>query len=385
MTQITLIHPSLNKTGGAEKVLLEIIRVLNESGYETCLYTIDRVNWDRLERKRGTQSRPSKEISYSDEVNHQSPVGWGISTLIYLWMLWRAQQEGGITLNNYGEVFPFISDISYIHSHPLYTNDENTFTLPLWPHSGRLYRYIFDKLRPRTSQEILSNSTYTARQAITIGLNTTVIYPFVKPVKITASKRGDVLTVSRISWGKSLGTLFKVAVLSRGLNFRVMGEVSQNSMDIVKEITRSKRFEFSANPTREDIEKSMAESSVYFSTQPNETFGIAILEAMSAGCVPLVYRGGGPWLDIFQGREEVGLSYIEPEEAAEKLRMILRDEEMRTRMREKAMERVGVFSVDRFERSIKEFIRTLEPRPRSERRFVKVLRWISQKRERYGL
>lgn len=29
-----------------------------------------------------------------------------------------------------------------------------------------------------------------------------------------------------------------------------------------------------------------------------EAFGIAIVEAMSLGCVPVVLRAGGPWHDI---------------------------------------------------------------------------------------
>jgi len=32
-----------------------------------------------------------------------------------------------LTINNYGEVYPFISDVSYIHSQPLASVDGNPY------------------------------------------------------------------------------------------------------------------------------------------------------------------------------------------------------------------------------------------------------------------
>ena len=57
LRKVSLVHPSLNRMGGAEKILIETIRLLNEEGYETTLYTIDRVNWGLLESKWGVKTR----------------------------------------------------------------------------------------------------------------------------------------------------------------------------------------------------------------------------------------------------------------------------------------------------------------------------------------
>lgn len=38
---VTLIHPSLNRSGGAEKMCLEAIGALKERGYSVALYTLD--------------------------------------------------------------------------------------------------------------------------------------------------------------------------------------------------------------------------------------------------------------------------------------------------------------------------------------------------------
>ncbi len=384
MKLVSLIHPSLNKMGGAEKILLEIMRILKDKGYDTVLYTIDRVNWERLEQKWGTDIRPDNEVHYLDEMTPVNALDWGLSTIIYLWMLWRAQQEEGISLNNYGEIFPFISDISYIHSQPLYTNRKNSFNLPFWPYSDKLYGWLFNRLRKHASGKIISNSGYTARLVKSMGLDSTIIYPFVEPVKTKAYKRGDVLTVSRISWGKNLDTLFNVAALCRGIRFRIAGTISQNALDLVKEINRSKRFDFSANPSRSELETNMAESSIYFSTQPNETFGMSIVEAMSAGCVPIVYRDGGPWYDILEEKEDAGFAYSSPDEAAEKIRLILGDEELRNQMRLGAAQRSAEFTIERFREGIQKVVQSITPRERKDGRLVKFCRWVDENKKYIG-
>ncbi len=205
LRKAALVHPSLNKMGGAEKILIETLRLLKEEGYETTLYTIDCVNWGLLESKWGVKTRPTREVSYLREVNPTNGLDWASSAVIYLWMLWRVQQEKGISLNNYGEIFPFFSDISYIHSKPLYSNGNNSFNLPFWPYSWRIYRYLYERLTHRISPSIVANSGYTARIIEKLGLTPTVVYPFIEPIKTKAYKKGDVLTISPYRMGQEPG------------------------------------------------------------------------------------------------------------------------------------------------------------------------------------
>lgn len=53
--------------GGAEKILLEIIDLLNGDGHETVLYTLDRTDWGRLKEKWGMETVPSVEHYYRKE------------------------------------------------------------------------------------------------------------------------------------------------------------------------------------------------------------------------------------------------------------------------------------------------------------------------------
>lgn len=385
MTRAAIIHPSLNKMEDAEKILLETLRGLNEEGYETVLYTIDRVNWEKLESKWGPKTRPAREVSYIKELKQSNALDWFVSTILYLWILWRSQQEQGISLNNYGEFFPFFSDLSYTHNKPFYINrDHNAFNLPFWPYSWKIVKYLYSKLSNRLSKIIVANSGYTAGLLEQAGIRSIVVYPFIEPIKLKAYKKGEVLTISTITWGKNLDTLFNVAAMCQGVKFLIAGSVSPNALDLVKEIKRSNRFSFYANPSRQDIEKYMSESSVYFSIQPNETFGISIVEAMSMGCVPLVNRDGGPWYDILRAEEKVGLSYETEEEAAEKVRKVLTDEDLRNSLRVAAVERSKEFTVERFRKDIIPVIKSIEPRDRKDGGLVNLCRWVEEKREKYG-
>ena len=107
-------------------------------------------------------------------------------------------------------------------------------------------------------------------------------------------------------------------------------------------------MEVYTNPNRDTVLNLMNECGVYLSTQTNEAFGMAIVEALSLGCIPVIYRDGGPWMDIFEEQEETGLAYTTTEEAITKIKRILEDEELRARLRDNGIERAKAFTAKNF-------------------------------------
>ena len=86
---------------------------------------------------------------------------------------------------------------------------------------------------------------------------------------------------------------------------------------------------------------------------PQEHFGVAIVEAMASGCVPIVHRSGGPWLDILGEKQgEYGYAYDTPQEAAEFIKMLLTNEAKRKPMASAAIERSLKFDKVAFKRKI---------------------------------
>lgn len=64
---------------------------------------------------------------------------------------------------------------------------------------------------------------------------------------------------------------------------------------------------------------------------------MAIVEVMAAGCIPVVPRSGGPWIDILERRQGVrGFAFTSVTEAAEYIDLILSDRELRMELARRA-------------------------------------------------
>jgi alpha-1,2-mannosyltransferase len=349
---VTVIHPSLNRSGGAEKMCLEAIGALKESGYSVALYTLDEPQWPLIEGNWGDVARPDTEYFLQEGALKPSGLGsWIRCSVLYLWLLYYAQTQDSLTLNNYGEVYPFISDVSYIHSQPLASMDGNPYRVPLWEITGEAYMYLQDKMLERhLSPVLVTNSTYNARQIRKVfGSKPTVLHPSIEPLPYRYEpKNGRVLTVCRLTPEKNLQVITEVLRHLRGVRFSVAGRTTAQSSGVMSSL-RSRYVDLYPNPRRDEIIGLMKESSVYLSTQPNEAFGMAVLEAMSAGCIPVVYRDGGPWHDLLRAEEDVsGYSYTTSEEAAERIADVLSDDGLRERLRMNAVRRSKYFTTERF-------------------------------------
>jgi len=77
---------------------------------------------------------------------------------------------------------------------------------------------------------------------------------------------------------------------------------------------------------------------------------MAIVEAMAAGCVPVVPRDGGPWFDILEQKEGLyGFSYESISEAAEKIKTLLENDELWIEVSARARRRAMDFDSSVFE------------------------------------
>jgi glycosyltransferase involved in cell wall biosynthesis len=76
---------------------------------------------------------------------------------------------------------------------------------------------------------------------------------------------------------------------------------------------------------------------------------------MACGCVPIVYRNGGPYIDIIN-YNKYGLSFEKVDELANKINLILDDNETFKISSKKAIERSKVFSEDAFKSKLMEIV-----------------------------
>jgi hypothetical protein len=59
---IVIIHPSLNRIGGAERVCLKIIECLRKSNHRVAIYTVDKTDWVRVNGYWGREIKPDSEV-----------------------------------------------------------------------------------------------------------------------------------------------------------------------------------------------------------------------------------------------------------------------------------------------------------------------------------
>lgn len=373
----------MNRAGGAERYCLEMLDTLVKNGYEVSLYTIDNTDWEMIQRIHNLSTRTRREeYLQSNPVEPDGIISWIRTALAYTWLLIRATEETDICINNYGEIMPFFAQVSVIHSVPMSSITENSYRIPLWGFMRRAYLTIFQYLEEKHgSNMIITNSRYNAEKINDRTVE--IIHPPVQLPRITQlEKNGEILTVSRIRLSKNLRKIAEIASKSPRNRFNLAGKTERGSERLINELRRFKNVEVYTNPNRDTVLNLMNECSIYLSTQTNEAFGMAIVEALSLGCIPLIYRDGGPWLDIFEEQEEIGLTYSTADEAINKIKQILEDEELRSRLRDKGVQRTQAFTTEIFRARFIEFVETLEPQGRQENIVYNTYRWLKALRRK---
>jgi glycosyltransferase involved in cell wall biosynthesis len=141
------------------------------------------------------------------------------------------------------------------------------------------------------------NSSEFSRENLekTLKVNSTVLYP---PVKLNemkiAQKEPTVISLGRFSEEKNFELGIKVMKML-GYKYKIIG--STNTIPSKKYLKKlqdlsNNNIEFVINPTREQIIDELSRAKVILGLS-HETFGIAIVEGISSGCIPLVINNSG--------------------------------------------------------------------------------------------
>ena len=183
------------------------------------------------------------------------------------------------------------------------------------------------------SDAVLANSNSTRKQCIKRWNRNDciVLYPSIKIDEIStyissssSSSKDDIcIVLSRLSPEKKIELAVEAfnTKLLKNKQLLIIGYLSpenKNYYQRLRDLSKSNQnIKILPNLRRNDVLTLLSKAKILFHPMPDEHFGIAIIEAMAAGCLPVVHASGGPLEIVENGR--YGLTYRDAREIPELL------------------------------------------------------------------
>ena len=218
---------------------------------------------------------------------------------------------------------------------------------------------------------LLANSSITKRymESTWNRYDVLILYPSVdtNTLKYSTSKEDLIVSIGSIQPNKRLGDLI-VAVSKVKFNCKciIIGYLRDRNYYnyLMKSITRLRLEEkiiIKPNVSHDYIINTLSKAKILVHTARFEPFGVAVIEGMASGCVPIVYEGekSGPWIDIVK-KGEYGLGFQKIEELAENMERILSDEKLFHYYSNKAIKRAKSFDVQVFKKKFMELVENID-------------------------
>jgi len=205
----------------------------------------------------------------------------------------------------------------------------------VWCNSNYTRREILKRWGPEYKPEVVYPPLWTDMYKTDLGYDERpfdiVMFSRLSPDKFTVLEalKGYKVAVIGSSYGYKPPKWVK---LWRGVPLKTVIEVLQHS----KIYIHSKGFQTGKTPS------------------PPEHFGITIVEAMAAGCVPIVPKVGGP-LEIVEN-EDYGFTFKSLPELKLKIELLLSNKEEWSYWSRRAAERAGDFDVKKIEEKVRRLL-----------------------------
>jgi alpha-1,2-mannosyltransferase len=378
--RIIVAHHSLNIPGGAEKLCLSVIEALGKRGHEVSLLTVEKTDWSLVQNCFGTVTLPDKEnyftaTRFSSRLTNISVSAAYFSIYLLQLLANKSRHNHDLIVNTFGDAIDSIADITYVHfplraasmlsQIPAFTNRS------MWQTIAPAYNLVMSVTDKIESGNLLTNSKFV--QGIIrkiLGRSSLVIYPPVDVESFSATPLKDtkedftVAVIASYTPKRHLEQIPLIAKHSKYARFLIMGKANEYSASTFAKLRRlmcklhvKNRITLLQNAPNKEFVDSLSKAKVYLHTMPQDHFGISVVEAMASGCVPVVHKSGGPWIDILdQQQGTYGFSYSTPQEAAEHIDMLLTHEDLRGKAASRALQRARSFDKTVFMKRIVEVV-----------------------------
>jgi len=357
---ILFVHPDLRLLGGAERVLIHMIHALKE--FNISLLS-NQWNPNEVSHHFGVKISRIKWIkcqSFSPRFHHLEAFQWIKYSNTINEIVQRLSKDCDVIIDTqqvYVTPPPKITLINYMHyPYLLVPPPEANST------SIRLYYAVLRRMlskRVKRINLILTNSPFTAK-IIKNNLRTkpTVVYPPVEVERFYSDndwgdREDKVINVGTFIPFKRQLILLEIAKSLPNIKFVLIGLLKKQYKEYYHKIMRNKPKNVTVmhDVSYETLKKELSTSKVYVHLCP-EHFGISVIEAIAAGCAPVVYHIGGP-AEILRKPE---IQWSNSKELNKAIQSIIKNQKLWTKLVKETRAEINSFKSSVFEQKIKELI-----------------------------
>ncbi len=337
-----IYNPYLDTLGGGERYTLAFANALAKEGFR-----VD-VQWKESKIKKSLASRFGLEI---DELNIVKDVKRGEGYDVCFWV-----SDGSIPMLKARQ--------NYLH-----------FQIPFIDVGGKT---LLNRMKLYRVNKVICNSYFTKRFIDKeFGVKSTVIYPPVDNKRLKPKKKENVILnvgrFSQLAQAKKQAVLisaFKTFYDSGNINwsFVLAGGSEVGSKNYVKALKKSAKtypIQIIESPDFNQIASLYGKAKIYWSAAGYnideklnpakvEHFGITLVEAMSAGCVPLAYSAGGHKEIIDNG--ENGYLWRTKKRLLNNTREIIKNVKLYRKLVNEGIRNSKIYEYERFESEVRSLL-----------------------------
>lgn len=364
--KVLLVHPRLSVKGGGERVAIHSIVAAINSGHEVSLLSeeFDEASFEDFFGCFGLFDKVNRLYypAFKPILGHR--------LLLYQRLAYHRFRIKGIVSRNSFDLVLSTQDIGYVPStrapivqycyFPEYFSHLQSSTSPLW----RLYYRAassYYRNRVRRVRTLLSVSDFTQGFVQKKwGRGSITVYPPC-PVEDYSElgriqpRENLVVTVGRIVPEKRFHLFVELARMVPGTRFIVIGSLPDRTSDYYEALRRMApgNVSFVLSPLRK-VKDLLGRAMTYVHCAENEHFGITIVEAMAAGCVPVVHDSGGPREIVTKG---VGFRWQNLAVAAQQIKNLVENDQLRREFSAASSARAQEFGPEVFESEVARVLR----------------------------
>ena len=289
--RIGIIHPYFDVMGGAEMTSLSLIDALLKNKTKIKLYC---VKAPKISETDFLQIFQIKQKNF--------PLFWQYQRMMEIKKIFNAISNedflfimsGGLTIQESN------AKRTYLYCHSTFSKEIDFAKKEFHGIKAKYSKIIQNninkslKILKESRVNLISNSNFTKNEIKrNCGKDSFVIYPPVKIEKYKKfqkyDKREKIVTISRFSTEKNLDAAIEIF---NQINFscEIIGNAKyKNQLAVLERLQKKKgeNVKIYSNISSEEISTLLSTAKVYLYTS-KETFGISVVEAIAAGCIPIV-------------------------------------------------------------------------------------------------